>query len=76
MEVLINLRRLERLDKDEFTEEERQEAEEIYEQRRSEEMAQEVGGHDRIKFGFLYVCVCVFLGDWWGWEGREASEMC
>ena len=58
MEVLINLRRLERLDKDEFTEEERQEAEEIYEQRRSEEMAQEVGGHGRINWGFV-----------WGWEG-------
>ena len=43
MEVLINLRRVERLDKDEFTEEERQEAEEIYEQRRAEEMAAEVG---------------------------------
>ena len=42
MEVLINLRRVERLDKDEFTEEERQEAEEIYEQRRAEEMAAEV----------------------------------
>ncbi len=42
MEVLINLRRLERLGKDEFTEEERQEAEEIYEQRRAEEMAAEV----------------------------------
>lgn len=42
MEVLINLRRIERLDKDEFTEEERQEAEEIYEQRRAEQLAAEV----------------------------------
>ncbi|PIK48406.1 hypothetical protein BSL78_14736 [Apostichopus japonicus] len=41
MEVLINLRRIERLDKDEFTEEERQEAEEIYEQRRAEQLAAE-----------------------------------
>jgi len=37
MEVLIALRRLERLDKEEYTDEERQEAEEIYEQRRQEE---------------------------------------
>jgi len=36
-EVLISLRRLERLDKDEFTEEERHEAEEIAEQRKEEE---------------------------------------
>ncbi|XP_068699352.1 leucine-rich repeat-containing protein 23-like [Montipora capricornis] len=37
IEVLISLRRLERLDKDEYTDDERQEAEEIYEQRRQEE---------------------------------------
>ncbi|XP_041377909.1 leucine-rich repeat-containing protein 23-like [Gigantopelta aegis] len=37
LEVLIALRKLERLDKDEFTEEERTEAEEIYEQRKQEE---------------------------------------
>ena len=36
IEVLITLRRLERLDKDEYTEDERQEAEEIHEQRRQE----------------------------------------
>ncbi|XP_028393547.1 leucine-rich repeat-containing protein 23-like [Dendronephthya gigantea] len=36
IEVLISLRRLERLDKDEYTEDERQEAEEIHEQRRQE----------------------------------------
>ncbi|KAJ7379685.1 Leucine-rich repeat-containing protein 23 [Desmophyllum pertusum] len=36
IEVLISLRRLERLDKDEYTDDERQEAEEIYEQRRQE----------------------------------------
>ncbi|XP_038078619.1 leucine-rich repeat-containing protein 23-like [Patiria miniata] len=41
MEVLINIRRVERLDKDEYTEEERQEAEELYEQRRAEELAAE-----------------------------------
>ena len=35
--------------------EERQEVEEIYEQRSSEEMAAEVGGHDRIKFLFLFL---------------------
>ncbi|XP_028518337.1 leucine-rich repeat-containing protein 23, partial [Exaiptasia diaphana] len=39
IEVLITLRRLERLDKDEYTDDERQEAEEIYEQRRQEEAA-------------------------------------
>ncbi|XP_065061011.1 leucine-rich repeat-containing protein 23-like [Rhopilema esculentum] len=42
IEVLILLRRLERLDKDPINEEERQEAEEIYEQRRQEE-AQSAG---------------------------------
>ncbi|XP_067051350.1 leucine-rich repeat-containing protein 23-like [Acropora muricata] len=36
IEVLISLRRLERLDKDEYTDDERQEAEEIYEQRRQD----------------------------------------
>ncbi|XP_067658479.1 leucine-rich repeat-containing protein 23-like isoform X2 [Haliotis asinina] len=41
LEVLIALRSLERLDKDEYTEEERSEAEEIYEQRRQEEEANE-----------------------------------
>ncbi|XP_077866569.1 leucine-rich repeat-containing protein 23-like, partial [Saccoglossus kowalevskii] len=42
MEVLIQLRRIERLDKDEYNDEERQEAEDIYEQRRLEEAQQEV----------------------------------
>ena len=37
METLIGIRTLERLDKDEFTEEERTEAEEMAEQRRIEE---------------------------------------
>ncbi|KAL3862321.1 hypothetical protein ACJMK2_008298 [Sinanodonta woodiana] len=37
LEVLITLRKLERLDKDEYTEEERNEAEEIFEQRKAEE---------------------------------------
>ena len=37
MESLIALRTLERLDKDEFTDEERHEAEEIYEQRKAAE---------------------------------------
>ncbi len=42
--MLIALRRIERLDKDEFSDEERQEAEEIYEQRRQEALqAQEEG---------------------------------
>ncbi|XP_071109148.1 leucine-rich repeat-containing protein 23-like isoform X1 [Haliotis cracherodii] len=41
LEVLISLRSLERLDKDEYTEEERSEAEEIHEQRRQEELATE-----------------------------------
>ena len=39
MEVLIALRRIERLDKDEYTEEERQEAQDTYETRRQEELA-------------------------------------
>ena len=38
LEVLIAARRLERLDKDDFLEEERAEAEEIYEQRRQKEI--------------------------------------
>lgn len=38
LEVLIAVRRLERLDKDEYLEEERSEAEEIYEQRRQKEI--------------------------------------
>jgi hypothetical protein len=37
LEVLISVRRLERLDKDEYLQEERAEAEEIYEQRRLKE---------------------------------------
>lgn len=41
-EVLIALRRLERLDKDEFTEEEKHEAEEISEQRKEEESKAQV----------------------------------
>ena len=41
-EVLISLRRLERLDKDEFTEEERHEAEELAEQRKEEEAKAQV----------------------------------
>ncbi|XP_032223448.1 leucine-rich repeat-containing protein 23 isoform X2 [Nematostella vectensis] len=47
IEVLIALRRLERLDKDEYTEDERQEAEEIYNQRQEEELAAQ-GGHEII----------------------------
>ena len=38
LEVLIAVRRLERLDKDQFTEDERTEAEEIFEQRRLKEI--------------------------------------
>ena len=41
LEVLIALRKIERLDKDEFSEEERGEAQEIYEQRRQEELEAE-----------------------------------
>ena len=41
-EALIALRRLERLDKDEFSEEERHEAEEIAEQRKEEEAKAQV----------------------------------
>lgn len=42
LEVLITLRKLERLDKEEYNDEEREEAEQIYEQRRQEELAAEV----------------------------------
>lgn len=42
---MIALRRLERLDKDEFSEEERAEAEEIAEQRREAEAKQQVCTH-------------------------------
>ena len=42
LEVLIALRRVERLDKDEYNEDERQEAQDIYEQRRQDELAAEV----------------------------------
>lgn len=38
LEVLIAIRRLERLDKDDFMDEERTEAEEIYEQRKQKEI--------------------------------------
>lgn len=41
LEVLITLRKLERLDKEEYNDEEREEAEQIYEQRRQEELAAE-----------------------------------
>ena len=37
LEVLISVRRLERLDKDEYATEERSEAEDVYEQRRLKE---------------------------------------
>ena len=47
VEVLIALRKkIERLDKDEYTEEERQEAEEISEQRRAEENPGGLDGQD------------------------------
>lgn len=42
LEVLIALRKIERLDKDEYTEEERNEAEEIYEQRLQDQLTAEV----------------------------------
>ena len=48
LEVLIALRRLERLDKDEYTDEERHEAEEIYEQRKAEAEAAEAVSPDLI----------------------------
>ena len=38
LEVLIALRKIERLDKDEYTDEERTEAQDVYEQRRQEEI--------------------------------------
>lgn len=43
VEVLIALRKLERLDKEEYTEDERNEAEEMAEARRQEEANAEVG---------------------------------
>ena len=42
LEVLIAIRKIERLDKDEYTDDERQDAQEIYEQRRLEEKTAEV----------------------------------
>lgn len=42
LEVLISIRKISRLDKDEFSEEEREEAEQIFEQRRQEELANQV----------------------------------
>jgi len=48
LEMLIALRRLERLDKDEYNDDERQEAEEIYEQRRQEELTQAEGAQEEI----------------------------
>ncbi|XP_021355433.1 leucine-rich repeat-containing protein 23-like isoform X1 [Mizuhopecten yessoensis] len=47
LEVLIGLRKLERLDKDEYSEEERNEAEEIYEQRLKEDAEREASGEDQ-----------------------------
>lgn len=44
LEVLISVRRLERLDKDEYLEEERTEAEDIYEQRRLKEQEEAANG--------------------------------
>lgn len=49
MEVLIGIRRIERLDKDDYNEEERQEAEEIYETRRAEELAAGEGAEEVIQ---------------------------
>lgn len=48
LEMLITLRRLERLDKDEYNDDERQEAEEIYEQRRQEEIAAKAEGEEQV----------------------------
>ncbi|XP_060080190.1 leucine-rich repeat-containing protein 23-like isoform X1 [Ylistrum balloti] len=47
LEVLIALRKLERLDKDEYSEEERNEAEEIYEQRLKEDAEREANGEEQ-----------------------------
>ena len=44
LEVLISVRRLERLDKDEYLQEERSEAENIYEERRVKELEEAAGG--------------------------------
>ncbi|ELU09120.1 hypothetical protein CAPTEDRAFT_183796 [Capitella teleta] len=44
LEILISIRKIERLDKDEYTDDERQDAQEIYEQRRQEEKTAEVRG--------------------------------
>ena len=49
LEVLISLRKIARLDKDEFSEEEREEAEQIFEQRRQEELANQVSRQRRQK---------------------------
>jgi len=48
LEMLIALRRLERLDKDEYNDDERQEAEEVYEQRRQEEITNQNEGAEEM----------------------------
>jgi len=48
LEMLISLRRLERLDKDDYNDDERQEAEEIYEQRRQEEIQAQAEGAEEV----------------------------
>ena len=50
LEVLIAVRRLERLDKEEFAEDERQEAQETYEQRRQETLLNNVSDRTRLIF--------------------------
>lgn len=49
LEVLISVRRLERLDKDEYLQEERSEAETIYEERRVKELEEGSGGPGEAK---------------------------
>jgi len=49
LEVLISVRRLERLDKDEYLQEERSEAETIYEERRVKELEEASGGPGEAK---------------------------
>ena len=64
-EALIALRRLERLDKDEFSEEERHEAEEIAEQRKEEEAkAQVCFFYVSISIVFVYFKVTHIISDY------------
>ena len=56
MEVLVSLRGLERLDKDDFADEEKEEAEEIFKARLEEKLEQDQVGSEgrKIKYFIIY----------------------